>query len=270
MSDFALLNPAEFEDNGAETKKKLEQLYYQCFVLLGGGGVKVELEDCDYDTAWARAVSVYRSHSSNSFYKTWGTMTLETGRVIYVLNERIDNVLRIFRTRGFFGGLGSGLGSFESFGAATANILLRGGNNPHAATIDLASWDFLLQYQETLDRVFAREIVFTYRPENHTLTLTQVPRFDECVAIEVSVLRSYNELLDNHFCRDWLQKYTLAELRVMLGEKYSKFATTPGAQGGTVLKGNELKQQGEQDKVLLVDDLHLYADNGIIPLVCRG
>ena len=56
----------------------------------------------------------------------------------------------------------------------------------------------------------------------------------------------------------------------MLGEKYRVFSTLPGAQGGTVMKGESLVAEGWQLKVTLEEDAYLYADNGNIPQPIRG
>jgi hypothetical protein len=245
-------------------------LYYQCYIQLGGASIEVDLEDPDYAFAFDKAVSVYRSLSSRSIVQTYGFLELQPTQSVYVLNERIDVVQRIHRGRGVFGGVGAGVGSFESFGAATANTLLRGGMSPNAATVNLATYDFLLQYEETLSRLFAREIHFVYRNETHTLILTQVPRYRETVAMRISVLKTMEELLKDHWAQDWLQKYTKAELKLILGEKYSLFSTMPGAQGGTVMKGEQLKQSGTEEKQLLEQDIGLYADSSDIPLPVRG
>ena len=197
-------------------------------------------------------------------------MTLESGRVVYELNDKIDNITKIWRSRGLFGGLAGGLGSFESFGAATANTLLRGGLGANGASVNLFSYDLLLQYQETLDRLFVREIQFIFRNEVNTILLTQVPRTQEIILLDCYVLKSYRELLGDHWAYRWLQDMTLAQLRVILGEKYSLFSTLPGAQGGTVLKGEQLKQQGTNDMQRLEDDLLLYADSSDIPQAIRG
>lgn len=270
MADHSLMIPAEFEAMSEEDKKRYERLCYQCYTLLGGSSIEVDLEDPDYVMAFDKAVSVYRTMSSGSVVLQYGFLQLEPTQSVYTLNDRIDNVIRIWRGRGIFGGPTSALGSFESFGAATANSLLRGAVSPNAGSTDLVSYDFLLQYEETLSRLFAREIHFVWKNETKQLLLTQTPRRDETLLLHVAVLKSMGELLRDHFAQDWIQKYTLATLKGILGEKYSLFATMPGAQGGTVMKGDALKQAANEEKQLLEQDLTLYSDSGGIPMPVRG
>ena len=269
MTDFSTQTEVNVESNDAETKKMLEKLYYQVNVQLGGTGIQTNLCDDDYDNAFDIAVQTYRTGSTRSTNETFGFLTLETNRVKYVLNERVDNVWEIYRSRGFVGGLG-GVGSFESFGAATTNILLRGGLHQHSANVDLASFDFLLQYQETLNRLFAREIQFVYHEHSSELLILQVPRFEEVVGLKLSILKSFKELLQDRFAYKWLREYTLAVAKTIQGEKYSKFSTMPGAQGGTVLKGEQLKQAGVEEMLKLEQDLLDFDDAGGIPQPIRG
>ncbi len=275
MSEFQLTNEqgADTTDivDSPEAKKRLEKLFRDNYLMLGGSNIEVELEDEDYDAAFRSAIETYRMMSSGSVYKSYGVLQLDPGKNVYVLDERVDNVLRISRSRGLFGGNASGSGAFESFGAATANILLNGGLGQNGAAFDLFSYDAVLQYQETLDRLFVREMHFVFRPETNTILITQLPNTKENVILTVYVLKSYEELLRDHFAYNWLKKYCLANMKTILGGKYRKFSTLPGAQGGTVLSGNELSQEGAQARQTLEDDLLLYSDgNSEVPQPIRG
>lgn len=274
MSSLDLVQETEPDtlDNlsSSEAKKRLEKLFHDNYIMLGGSSIEVELEEDDYDSAFRDGVETYRMMSSGSVYKSYGTLFLEPGRSVYVLNERIDNVLKISTSRGLFGGALGGTGAFESFGAATANTLLRGGLGQNGAAFDLFSYDLVMQYQETLDRLFVNEKHFVFRPETNTLLITQVSNTNENVLLTVYILKSYEELLRDHFAYSWLKKYTLANMKITLGEKYRLFSTLPGAQGGTVMKGEQLVSEGAQEKQKLEDDVLLYIDGQEVPQPIRG
>jgi hypothetical protein len=267
MSDAFLLEPsdlAELDDTG---RRKLEKLFYHCNTLLGGTSIPVQLERDDYSIAFESAMNMYRTRSSRSVNETFGFLELQIGQASYQLHERVDVVKKINRSGGAFGGIGQ-VGTFESFGAATANTILRGGAGGGA--IDLPTFDFFAQYQETLARIFATEINFHFRPENNSLVVHQVPKRKEHIMLELSVLKTITELLNDHWAYDWLQKYTLAVSKTILGEKLSLFATVAGPQGGTVTKGEQLKQAGHEEMMALEDDLMMWGDSGNIPLPTRG
>lgn len=263
-----MLEPIELQELTDEGKKRLERLFYHCNVRLGGTSIPVHLERDDYVFAFESATNLYRTRSSRSINQTFGFLELCPGVSIYQLHERVDVVMRITRSGGISGGMGA-IGSFEPFGAATANTILRGVTGG-AGAIDIATYDFLAQYQETLERIFAREINFSFRPEDHKLVIFQIPRAQELVLLELSVLKTVEELLNDHWAYDWLQKYTLAVSKTILGEKYSLFSTLPGPSGGSVLKGEQLKQSGHDEMQYLEDDLMVWGDSSDLPLPIRG
>lgn len=268
MTDTVLLEPAELTELTDEGRRKLDQLFYHCNTLLGGLSIPVHLEREDYMMAFESAKNMYRTRSSRSVNQTFGFLKLEPGQSVYQLNERVDVVRRICRSGGLGGGIG-GVGAFEPFGAATINTILRGVTGG-AGAIDISTYDFMAQYQETLARIFAREINFHFRPENNTLIVHQLPKSEEIVLLELSVLKTISELLSDHWSYDWLQKYTLAISKTILGEKYSLFSTIAGPQGGTIMKGEQLKQSGHEDMEKLEDELMEWGDSSDIPLPIRG
>jgi len=270
MSAFEPVQMPDHELASPEAHKRYEKLCYKNFVKLGGTNIEVHLEDDDYQTGFENAVGIYRRSSERSTFRSYGVLQLEIGKQEYVLDEKIDNIVNIWRQSNQIFGDRTGGGQFEPFGAATAHLLLRGSIGQNGYGYDLVSYDLALQYQQTLDRLFARHLHFKYRNETSTLFLTQTVDSPEIVLLEAAFLKSYEELLKDHFAYEWLREYQLAELRIILGEKYSLFSTMPGAQGGTVMKGDALKTQGEEDKQRLEDDLLLYVDSSEIPQPIRG
>lgn len=271
MSNLSFMQNIDFDIDDEAVSKKLDSLHYQNFIALGGSSIEVELEDDDFGVAFDIALSTYRSMSANSVNRSFGFMYLEPGQQVYKLNPRVDNIIRIHRGRSLFGGLQSGgSAAFESFGAATAHLLLKGGLGNGTGNIDLVTYDLIMQYQETLDRVFAREIQFHYNNGSSELHIYQSPKDGEIIAMELSIIKSVEELLSDHFASNWMREYELAHLRIILGEKLSRFATLPGAQGGTTMNGESLIQRGMDDKQRLEDDLLYNADSANIPLPIRG
>lgn len=270
MTAFTVTQEVDNDENQPEVDQKLDRLFRENFIRLGGSNIDVHLEDEDYQTAWKLAVRAYQTYSQRSTWLGYGPLFLEPQKQEYILNSRIDCVSKVWRSRGLFGGASGGSGAFESFGAATANTLLRGGIGQNGAAFDLFSYDLVLQYQETLDRLFVRELHFVFRNETNSIFFTQVPIQNEQVLLQCSVLKSWNELLNDHFAMRWLQDYTFAEMKLILAEKYRIFSTLPGAQGGTVMKGEQLAGEGLDEKRRLEDDALLYGDSGMIPQPIRG
>ena len=55
--------------------------------------------------------------------------------------------------------------------------------------------------------------------------------------------------------RNWIQKYALAIAKGVLGEIRGKFKSIPSPGGGTSLNGSELKQESQQEKKALEEEL---------------
>jgi len=270
MSAFQPVQMPDHELASSEAKARYEELCYRNYVLLGGTSIPVHLEDDDYRACFKNSVDIYRTKSSRSVWISYGTLQLEKGKQQYVLDERIDNIINVWRqSNQIFGDRTSG-GQFESFGAATAHLLLRGAIGQNGYGYDLVSYDLALQYQQTLDRLFARHYHFKYRNEISTLLLTQLVNTPEVVLLEAAFLKSYEELMRDHWAYRWLREYMLAEMKIALGEKYRLFSTMPGAQGGTVMKGDSLVSEGTEEKRRLEEDVEHYGDSSEIPQPIRG
>ena len=55
--------------------------------------------------------------------------------------------------------------------------------------------------------------------------------------------------------RNWIQRYTLASAKGILGQIRGKYKTLPSPAGGAQLNGDELMRQSEQEKQALIEEL---------------
>lgn len=275
MSDFTLIDQAgsELSNMTKEGQGRYERICRDIFITLGGSTIDVDLEDEDFEVAFRTTVDTYRQVSSRSVYECYGMMTLFAGVQQYVLNERVDNVRRIFRNRGF-STTGLGTNTFDPISAAFMQGILRGGGSgiggaPGSAG-DLVTYFLSMQQLNLLEKLFARDMNFTFRNETHTLQLLAYPQANEIVAVHCSVIKTYDELLKDHFATKFIRDYMLASCRIIWGEKLTMFTSLPGAQGGVQTKGSELKQQGIQDQEKLINSLLENDDAGMIAFPSRG
>jgi hypothetical protein len=58
----------------------------------------------------------------------------------------------------------------------------------------------------------------------------------------------------------WLSNWTLAQLKVTIGEAREKYGTVPGPQGGTTLNGTALKTEGKEAMLALIEELKNFVD----------
>ena len=58
----------------------------------------------------------------------------------------------------------------------------------------------------------------------------------------------------------WIGDWTLASLKMIMGEAREKFASIAGPGGGTSLNGSALKSEGLAQQTQLLEDLKRYVD----------
>lgn len=256
--DFWLETDPDVEGESREKNEKLDRFFNEINIILGGSSVQVELTEEDYAVAFNRALAEFRAISQRSIWEGFGFLKTKPNVQTYILHKAIDNVVQLWRKRALFAGANTG---FDYFSQVAAGLIYPG--SQPGGYQGIATYDFALQYEETLNRMFARDYQFRFRPENNTLFLLQVPRAEEEVVIECSVMKTVSELLTDHWAENWLLGYTTAYLKTILGAKRSKFGSAPGAQGGTQLDGATLKQEGVQEMKDLRQKIIDFEDGGV-------
>lgn len=120
---------------------------------------------------------------------------------------------------------------------------------------DFAISDFLLMkmHLKSIRKILGREGSFQIL-NNKYLTVFPTPVADdsETVVIEYKCLNS--ETLHHYFI-SWLQRYTLAIAKGILGEIRGKYATLPSPQGGAQLNGPALIAESQREMEMLENQL---------------
>lgn len=259
--DFELAIMPGAETESREKNQRLEKFFYEINLSLGGDGIELDLTDNDYRFAFNRSLDEYRGISTRSIYDGYGFLTLMPNVQEYKLHRAIDNVVQLFRTRALFASNNTGFDYFSQIAAG----MIYPGSQPGGYQ-GIATYDFALQYEETLQRLFARDIRFTYRNWDNTIYLLQVPRSkNELAVLRCSVLKTINELLNDHWSHLWLQKYTAAMCKSILGNKWGKLMQLPGAQGGVQLNWQKIAQEAAQEMKDLREQVFRYEDGGTPP-----
>lgn len=256
--DFELPIMPGTEKESYEGNQRLEQFFYEINLSLGGDGIEIDLTDNDYRFCFNRSLEEFRGLSTRSVFQTIGFLQLKPSVQKYVLNRSIDHVAAVYRKRALFG---PGSTGFDYFAQVAAGMIWPGGQS--GGYMGIATYDFALQYEETLNRLFARDIRFEYRNNDHTLYLYQIPRAEEeMVIIRCSVLKTITELLSDHWARLWLQKYTTAMAKSILANKWGKFPQVPGAMGGVQINAQKLAQEAAGEMKELKDQIYRLEDGG--------
>lgn len=236
-----------------------EKLKNTVTILLGATAVDVEISDDQLEVAIDMAVSNYRAWSSAATEEAFLHMKMYESESVYNLPTEVQVVRRIYR-RG--NGVVSGSGStVDPFSLAYSNTYLLSAVRG-ATGGGLLTYDLYHQFDETVGRLFGREIMFLWNSVNKRLTLERDIRGEEEVLLHVYQNIPEAMLFQNNMSYPWLRDWTLAEAKCMLGINRSKFATLPGPQGTFSMDGDTLRQEGEQLKQELKLRLRNYEDGG--------
>jgi hypothetical protein len=107
---------------------------------------------------------------------------------------------------------------------------------------------YLKQVKNVLGQMSTWQLV-----NNKYLHIWPVPENnDEAVLLE---FRAFDPNTIHHAYKSWVQRYTLALSKEILGGIRGKYATLPGPGGGTRLNGAELSAEAQREKEMLIEEL---------------
>lgn len=241
-----------------------QKLLNEVVRLLGGGSmIDLELDPEDYATAFQVALDVYRQRSGNALKEDFVFLDVQPDVSRYRLIDEVQEVREISRRT--IGGT-SGGASIDPFSLAfTNNIYMT--QNPGAlgstGAGTLATYDFAMQYQQLVGRMFGMYVNFDYDSAQHMLTLHRKFSAVESIMLHVYTNRDENNLLSDPYARPWLRSYTIAMCKQMLGEARSMFSTIASAQGGFSLNGDALKQEAKDMITDLETQLKEFLDQHV-------
>lgn len=232
-------------------------------LLLGGGLITIELDPEHFDVAFTVALDRYRQRSGNALEESYTFLDVQPDIAVYRLPDEVQEVRSIYRRS--IGGT-SGGASIDPFSLAFVNnvyMIQNPGALGSTGSGMLATYDFAMQYQSLVGRMFGRDIQYIWDPATKNLTLERRFHSIEQVALHVYNIRPENVILLDPYARPWLRDYTLAWCKQMMGEARSKFSTIAGPQGGFSMNGDAMKAEAKTEMERLEVELNNLVDQNI-------
>jgi hypothetical protein len=223
---------------------------------LGYPVVDVELTPQQIDYAITKALGEIRARSSAAYKRDYFFMRINPNVQRYFLTNKITGMHKIVDVLGVFRLTSSFMSSAHGAGVYGQIILQQLYN---MGTFDLLSYHIMSEYTKLMEVLFAARVTFTWNEANRELFLLH--RFsmsEEAVAMECTVERTEQDLLNDRYLRTWLRRYALATCRLMLAETRGKFATLPGAGGGVTLNAAEMRAAAKEEMELCIADIENY------------
>jgi hypothetical protein len=230
----------------AQTITARQQLIEEMRILLGGTIVDVELEDAEFNMAITLTLERYRQRSGNAVEESFVFLDVQPDVSQYTLPGEVQDVRAVYRrVNGSSGGT-----TIDPFSLAFTNNIYMIQNPAQLGTSGaglLATYDFAMQYQELIGRMFGREVLYTWDPVSKRISFHRRFGAVEQVALHVYNARPEEVLLADVYARPWLRSYAVAQAKKIMGQARGKFANLAGPQGGITLNGEALKQEAEAE-----------------------
>ena len=244
--DYEVLNRSRFSEQ-VEFSSFYKSLKDSIMSRLGSPVIRVELTDHQILTAIDEAISKLDYHAPNwcTNYMTFRTVP---GESFYELPAVVMNNLQYVIYKKSLLAVNAAQGSLEFdffIKYFQDNFLMR----------DFAISDFLLMtmHLEQIRKILSRDGTWDV-VDNKYLLLHPVPQQGEEVIIQFRALNSGT--LHPYFI-NWVQRFSTAIAKVILGGIRGKYSTLPSPGGGAQLNGQALVEEGNIEQQRFIEELFM-------------
>lgn len=239
------------EQDLVEWKSFHQQIKDFIFARLGHPVIRVELTDFQIETAIEEGIAKLDYHAP-SWTTQYAVIDASAGINLYELPpEVINNLTNVWYKKALFSSQAVP-GSLEyDF------MIMFFTNNGLFNNFNVGEYVLMQQYLKQIRKILGQggswETI-----NNKYLHLTPVPDGEEEVILEFRGIDS-NTILPAY--RNWIQRYSLAVCKEILGRIRSKYDVLPGPGGGTRLDGQALLEEARLEKDKLLEELMTEIEN---------
>jgi hypothetical protein len=237
--------------------------------MLGDPVTKAELTKEQIDICISNALKMLRKNSDLGYKRAFFFMDVYPKQQTYLMKDKcvgfnkIVNVTSIYRTR--LGLFGSGaLGGDGLFAYSMLQNLYQVG------TFDMLSYHLVSSYTKELQNLFADFIMFQFVESTRALKLYQTFYMHERLLLDAIIERTEQDLLTNRETSMWIQRWTVAEAKLMLAQSRGKFQQLAGPNGSLTLNAQDLIGQAQQEMESLETELHDFVMQDIVDTGMRS
>jgi hypothetical protein len=233
-----------------------EALFKNISLRLGAGIIDLELDPEHYNAAWNFAVATYRQRGQNAYEEAYMLLEIQQNQNSYILPQEVTKVRQAFRrTVGLE--TGPSATSFDPFSSAILNTYLLNYNYAGG----LATYDLYAGYVELAARMFGGYVIYTFNSVTKEIQFVRdFKGTGERILLWTDNLKPEIVLIQDPQIGVWLSNWTLAQLKITIGEAREKYGTIAGPQGGTSLNGAAMKAEGATLQLALIEELKNFVD----------
>ena len=233
-----------------------EALFKNISLRLGAGIIDLELDPEHYNAAWNFAVATYRQRGQNAYEEAYMLLEIQQNQNSYILPQEVTKVRECYRrTVGLE--TGPSATSFDPFSSAILNTYLLNYNYSGG----LATYDLYAGYVELAARMFGGYVIYTFNSVTKEIQFVRdFKGTGERILLWTDNLKPEIVLIQDPQIGVWLSNWTLAQLKITIGEAREKYGTIAGPQGGTSLNGASMKAEGATLQLALIEELKNFVD----------
>lgn len=235
----------------SQLSEDLQEMFEEVIATVGGTLVDVELVESDLLICFKKAKRMFQQKGHNSYRKQFLPIDVVKGTATYPVPDNVDTIVKFITP-----GSGVSFSSDDAFSIIGYNSMFDTHIFGGCGGFDQLTYELYLQKIESLGRMTGSETQFQFDRFAKTVTMLKPPKvggtwFMEC----------YLNLTDDEYSKiDWIIRWTVAEVKHMLGMAYAKFQNLPGPTGEVSLSGSEYLQQAEREKEQLLEDILNFTD----------
>lgn len=227
-------------------EKVIEQIKDYVLLMLGAPVVSIELDQQQLDGAVDFALQIFEDYAPREYYQ-WYLFTTVPGQTIYDMPCDIGMIREVaYKETAQYAFSAADLGGvipLEYMGAGAYGSIA-GGINPQTPVWGkMNEWMLYKQYEDTYNRMASQQGGWEWIGGRGSIKLYPVPYKSHLVAVHYLQKRpDFKEVTQA------MQEGALAFAKIMLGRIRSKITNPPGPNGGIQLDGQQILQEGLQDK----------------------
>lgn len=221
-----------------------EEFFDEIYTMLGDSMVDVELSERDLRVAFNRAKRTYKQMGPNNQSQGYFCVPVKKGVQEYHVPAEINTIVKVIRPT-------LAWNVDDPMAMAAYNALFF--HHPSSiGTGDFITMEYMYQNLEIWRRYTAHDVDFHHNPRMGIVRFLQVPKVDEQWYLEC-----YSDSPDDIYRGVlWVQNWTLAEAKKILGGAYRKMGGVAGPDGSTMnIGGDQLIQEAQEEMRLLLEDI---------------
>lgn len=219
--------------------------------MLGGNLIDVELTTKDYANAFLKAKTIWFQRGNVNLNEQFLTLNTQTGNTNYDLSTypaAVDTIIKLaMPTSTFY--------TQNPFSIALFTDLMLGLINQQAA--DIYTYEGTLQFLDLINLYTVAYPDYIFNRRTQQLQLLKAPTTNDVWFIHCYTFPADMDLYNLL----WVQEYTLAECKNILGHAYQKYSEIQGPAGQISLPGTALIQEASDMKKELIQNIEDYVDS---------